>query len=377
MPPAQHKQLTRRQQRVHGTVRWGMGAGRAVELPVTVDRMIPPEADICEARLSVRRIGPRTEMQVAISCVLPDPDPKTHGPDVSLHLGWRPRDDGSVRVATWAATEPVSVPDHLSDVVVVDDTGTGGEIVVPARMMDVAGRPHALQGQRDAMLAPVADRVAEWLDQHPQPAPSEQDPDRMLTGGTVRRWRNAARWVRLTRQWEDSPPAGDGAVDIVAMLTAWAGQDQHLWEWQAHERHQVQGHRNDRWRNVAAWLATMAGRVVVDSTDLTKTRQRGELTDDDPVLPGAQQTRARARAQIVAPGELRATARATAGREGVPVVKVDSAWLSRTCPHCGRVGDADPRYAAAAVVTCPACGKSYDQDRSAARLMLERASMPS
>jgi transposase len=82
---------------------------------------------------------------------------------------------------------------------------------------------------------------------------------------------------------------------------------------------------------------------------------------------------ARARAALAAPGRLRQLVLAAAARRGVTTREMPARHLSRTCPQCGQVGDAHPRYAAAAVVT-GACGHTYDQDLAAARLMLTRAS---
>lgn len=291
---------------------------------------------------------------------------------VALHCGWRQRPDGSVRVGTWHAPEPLTVPAHLADVAVPYESGRWGEIIIPTGWIDIAGRPPAVQGQRDTALDSLRPQIASWLDQHPQPDPTDDDPDRQLTGGTVRQWRAPGRWAKLAMQWRDAPPAGDGAAEIVEMLEAWRRQDKHLWEWSAHERQQNTARRDDAWRKVGAWLGETAGVLVVDDSDLAALRRASDAADDDPTLPEVQQHKARARAALAAPGRLRQLATAAADRRGVTVRKVSAAGLSRTCPHCRYVGDANPRYAAAAVVVCPACTRSYDQDRSAAALMLTR-----
>lgn len=373
MPPAEHAQRSWSQRRLQGTVRWGMGRGRAVELPVTLHRMIPAEADICEAQLTVTRTGSQTRMQITVTVQTPDPEPVPDGrPSVAVHCGWRRRGDGSVRVACWVSSSPLPVPERLRDVVVSDADGRSGEIVVPTSWLDVAGRPASLRGIRDTNLAPVADKLATWLDDHPQPDPTDDDPERELTGARVRTWRATGRFAALTRRWAVVAPQGDGAEEILDMLRVWARQDLHLWDWEAHERQQIMLRRDDRWRSVARWLAEYAGRVVVDDTNLAVLRRRSDVADDDPVMTGERQQQARARAALAAPGELRACIQGAADRDGVAVAVVDAAFLTRTCPRCGHVGDADARYAASAVVACPSCGGRYDQDRSAATLMLVR-----
>jgi transposase len=112
---------------------------------------------------------------------------------------------------------------------------------------------------------------------------------------------------------------------------------------------------------------------VTDDSDLAALRRRGDDADEDPVLPGATREKARARAALSAPGRLRQMVVQAARRRGVQVREVAAEFLTRTCPACGVTSDAHPRYAASARVVCPACGHSYDQDFSAAELMLARA----
>jgi hypothetical protein len=227
----------------------------------------------------------------------------------------------------------------------------------------VAGRPAALQAQRDWELEPVRQQLAAWLDEQP---PDPVTPG--ITGGEVRQWRSAGQFAELARRWRQDVPTG--AANLAAQLEAWRVRDRHLWEWQANERHQIGGRRDDAWRRVAAWLATHAGQLVMDSMDLAVLRRREFTTD--PMLPGHLRRASRARAALASPGRLRDTIEAAARRRGVPVTHVDTAYLTRTCPSCRVAAEAHPRYAAAAVVTCPLCGHAYDQDRSAAALLLQR-----
>jgi hypothetical protein len=314
-----------------------------------------------------------------------------------MHVGWRQRPDGSVRVGVWSATAgldgapgpmttrvepktwarckaagggPVAPTRTVTEpFVVAHDGGRWGEVVLPASWLDTAGRPPAVRSRRDLDLAPVADKVASWLDGHPQPG---QDGRPGLTGADVRRWRSPARFAGLARRWHHQPPT-DGA-EVAALLWEWAGRDRHLWQYEASEREQLALRRDEAWRLVGAWLAGAAGVVRVDDSDLATLRRRPDVAEDDPALPGVAAARARARAQLSAPGGLRAAVVAAAERRGVPVVRVSAAFLTRTCPACGVVGAPDPRYAAAAVVQCPSCGVEYDQDRSAVGLMLRERS---
>lgn len=357
-----------------GEVAFSVGGGRLVTLPIRLHRMIPAAADVCEAQLTVRRVGGHSRIHLSVTVKVPDPPALALRAPVALHVGWRQRGDGSVRVGTWSAAEPLRVPaallheEHPDGVVTVDGDHRRGEVVLPARWLDLAGRPESLRSRRDVALEPVARKLAEWLDEHPQPATDDGRPG--LTGAEVRRWRSPGRFAALVLRWREDPPAG--GEELVTLLEAWRAQDRHLWEWEANERAQLTARRDDAWRRVGAWLAEAAGMLLVDDADLATLRRRGDVAEDDPVMPGEVAQSARARAALSAPGRLRQLATTAAIRRAVPVVEVETAYATRTCPHCGQVGDAHPRYAASAVVICPACSGSYDQDRSVAQLMLTK-----
>lgn len=375
MPPDEFDRMSRSEKRNvgrEGEVVLNVGGGKTVTLPVVVHRMMPADADIAEASVTVRKIADSWTATVNLTVKVDDPAPVEGRKPIALHLGWRQRGDGSVRVGTWHAPDPLPIPDHLREVAVPYESGRWGEIVLPAGLVDLAGRPPAVKSQRYRNMDEAKEMVAAWLDEHPQPDPSESDPDNMLTGARVRQWRSPGRLAALSRRWQETPPQGDGAQDVVDELCAWQEQDRHLWQWEDHERHQVNGRRDDAWRKISAWLSDHAGVLVVDDTDYQSLRRKRAIDDDDQAVPDVQAQRARARAHLAAPGELRMLAVLSAQRRGVTVREVSAAHLSRTCPACGHVGDAHPRYAAAAVVTCPACERSYDQDRSAAKLMLDR-----
>src|SRR5690606_27762432 len=97
------------QRLTEGVARMRIG-DELVTFPVVIHRPLPPEADVTEAQLVVRRIADQLEMYLCVTAELPEPPPPADGPVVAMHLGWRLRPDGSVRVATWAASEPVDVP---------------------------------------------------------------------------------------------------------------------------------------------------------------------------------------------------------------------------------------------------------------------------
>lgn len=381
VPAAEWAAMSRAEQRRagRGEAVLCIGGGRMITVPVQVHRMLPDDADIVEVQLTRRRTAGNWSLQVTVTVRLPDPPPVTEGPRVAVHVGWRSRPHGAVRVATWASSDPLPVPGHLADVVTADDAGSWGEIVVrpatsgPGRWMGIAERPGATRSARDVGFAPARAEVARWLDEHPQPDPRPEDPERLLTGARVRAWRAPGRLAALALRWRQDPPPG--AEVVMKTLEAWRRQDRQLWEWEAHERAQVANGRDDAWRRVGSWLASLAGLVLVDDANLAVLRQRDDATEDDPVLPGDAARAARARATLMAPGRLRQAVTEAAGRRGVPVQVVAAAGLSRTHAVCGRVGARDGRYAASVMVICTGCGQTYDQDRNATVLMLAAASV--
>lgn len=355
-------------------VQWCIGGGRMVTLPVQFHRPLPEGCEVLQAELVRTRIAEQTVMHLCLTIRIPDPTPPEDRPVIAVHTGWRTRDDGSVRVAAWRCDSVrLTVPDHLRDVIATHDTGHTGEIVLPARWLDGAGQTAALASQRSLSFDPIRDKIASWLDEHPQPATGGREP---LTGGNVRLWRSPNRLAALATRWRDTPPVGDGGVDIAATLEAWRKQDKHLWRWQDHGREQQIGRRNDGWRRAAAWLADNAGLIVVDDTPLAELRRRPDVADvdsPDPNVPNVVADRARERATIAAPGYLRAAVTTAAARRGVPTLTVDAGNLTRTHRACAHTADPDPRYAAAAVVVCPHCLRPYDQDHNATGLMIDRA----
>ena len=354
-----------------GHLRMYVGNSTHIQLPLVVHRMMPPDADVAMAQLTVSRIGHLVRMHLAVTIKIPDVAPVVGRPTVAVHTGWRQRDDGSLRVAVWSSPVALDIPDRLREFVIAYDSGRRGEIVVPAAMVNVASRPDALRSRRDLAMAPMIERLAGWLDAHPLTNPDGEE----LTGTTVRQWRSPGRFATLAIALREHPPADLDGQAVAAYTEAWRQQDKHLWSWESSERHQTHGRRDDMWRQVAAWLTDRAGLVLFEEVNLANLRRR-HPDDPDPALPEPAARLARARANLAAPGRLRQYLVNAAGRRGVAVRDVDAKYLTRTCPTCGVVGDADGRYARSAVVTCPACGCAYDQDHSAAKLMLTREYTP-
>jgi hypothetical protein len=338
-------------------------------LPVVVHRMMPDAADIAMVRVSRRRVAGGHRIHVTLTCKIPDPKPRTEGPVVSLHLGWRARPDRTIRVGVWASSEPLHVPASLLDVIQVRGDGTWGEILAPAQWRDSANQAESLRSIRDGHLDTMKEKIASWIEDRDAPVPI---PDRSgelveLTAAVVRKWRSPARLVNLGKWWGDGGlPVGIDSANLASELEAWRKQDKHLWEWESHGRASHIGRRHDAWRRVAAWMAGLAGMVAVDDANVASlARTPGAGNEDD-----AQARAARANRVIVAPGELRAAVRQAAVARGVAVSEHSAAGGTIIHYACGGENPRDERYAEKTTVWCSHCPGGYDQDHNAALHLL-------
>lgn len=359
-----------------GQARMSLGWGAGFTVPVQVHRMLPADADITGVQLVVRRRGGHRRVEVHVTAKVPAPEPATQRPVIALHLGWRHDTDepgaALVRVATWRASEPVTVPRPLTErtatgpAVMTQTSPSTGTVVLPP---DLGPRTHAHDQQRarrDRDLELIRARLATWLDVHGP----VQAGGREVGAGDVRRWRSPARVARLALVWRESPP--DGGDGVAAELEAWRARDRRAWEPEAHGRAGVVDARDNAYRRAAAWLASVAGELVLDDTSVAAVARRADPAAD-PQIPTAAEDAAAHSRTLAAPGRLRELARNATRQRGTPVTVVSHTGLTRTHARCGHTNPADSRYATSRVVTCDGCGQSYDQDASATMLMLAKA----
>ena len=114
--------------------------------------------------------------------------------------------------------------------------------------------------------------------------------------------------------------------------------------------------RREMYRVMAAKLVARGLPIGVENIDLTKF---AEVRDADNELSD----KARSQRFDVAPSEFLGSVRNCAEREGVPVVKVEPAYTSRTCTECGCLNEVggEVRW------KCSDCGAEHDRDENAAK----------
>lgn len=360
--PGKWAGLSRAQQRRRrlGLVVMCVGGGRRITLPVLVHRMLPADADITGARLVVRRVAGHRKIELHVTARVPDPAPGTGGPVAAVHMGWR-RDDerGSVRVATWRSTEPVTVPPGVADVVAAA-TPTSGEIVVTGGWHARIDAHDTIRSDRDTALDKLRAELVAWLTEHPQD-------DERLTPARVAMWQAPGRFARLALDWRETPPVDGDAM--AASLEAWRVSDRRLWESEAHGRAGALAARDDAYRRVTSWLTGLMSRVVVDDTSVAELARRPD-PQVEPDQPTPVERRAARQRALAAPGRLRELLVSAARTRGVEVATVGHTGTTRTHYTCGYLNPADGRYAASRLVACDGCGASYDQDASATMMML-------
>jgi hypothetical protein len=348
--------------RGRGWARMRIGSS-VVNIPIRAHRELPEGADVSGARLVARRTGSVTRASVQLTARVPDPAPRdpTGRPVFAVHLGWRREPDGSVRVATWRATMPVTVPrTGKLTAVLRQDTDRTGTVVLPPSWLSRLAHADKRRGLRDVKLNRIRDKLVAHLR-----AAAPQEADGWPTAGEVAKWRSPARFATLALRHRDHPPAG--REEIVAALEGWRRQDKKWWNAEAHGRRKVIGRRNDAYAEVAAWIVSLAGRVVLDDTVVSELARRSLPGPDAPIT--ALEETASSQRFAAAPGSLRERVRATCAREGVGCETVPCAGITRTHYRCGHVNPADHDYTHR-WVECLGCGRDYDQDRSATLVVL-------
>ncbi|MDR1791263.1 MAG: transposase [Propionibacteriaceae bacterium] len=340
-----------------------------VEAPVQAHRMLPADADIVGARLTVRRKGAKLRATINVTARVADADPVpiNDGPTVAFHWGWRKDDDGGITVAHWRASSPLAVPRDMRAFFKVEAGNTSGTICIPQRILAKDLLAQQQKADRDKAFNQMRDTLKEWLDAHgPVPDPtSRKDEEAQLTAQGIEIWRSAARLARLAHAWAEQPPL-KGSEPLVEQLAQWAHRDKITWSVSTGTASRALGFRDDIFKQVAAIIASQAGQVILDDSDIA------QLARQESDLPNAVTEPAAHRRTIAAPGTLRAAIKAACVRDGVAVKEHESAGLSRTCARCGWTNPADQRWLKP-TVTCDNCGRTYSPDENATETMLKAA----
>ena len=291
-----------------GVARLRVGAQpQHVQVPVVVHRMMPADADVADAQLTITREAGRHRTALSLTAKLPDPPVNTDRPVVLVRPRWASQ-DGSLVAAEWQASAPLSVPEGLASVVLTED-GLTGSIVVPG---SVEGRVHAaeeLRGVRDRTLDAMRPQLVAALRKAEEAGTAGADDPK---AADVARWRSPARFAALALRWREE----GRTTQIALQLERWRKLDRKRWEAETHMRRRALAHRKDTWRRAAAWLAESSSRVDAVKVEVAKLTRRAPI--GEPVTtPTEQSERARRQRQLTAPAELVGAIRAACAARGV------------------------------------------------------------
>jgi len=386
---------------VDGQLSLKIGADEWARWPIALHRPVPSDARITACRVQVRREGPGEQWEVLLTLDTHETRTRTDlghrgqrdecgDGRVAVDIGWRVIGD-EIRVACWR-----------------NSRGETGEIRLDATLIAQLRRPAEIRSARESLfnqaklalgwfIASLTDPPA-WLPRlhdllgtpagrHAQDSDDQGHIDaqgRVVKKDGATGWRSPDRLVRLCLGWREKRFAGDevicqllddwsaGPYDAAAHKwrghdESWRRRDKHLWHMEAAMREKAIARRNDLYRVIAAGLARTHGELVLESFNLNNVTRvpTVESCDDDEGSRSARSNR-----QLVAVSELRGSLIHALAARGGQTIEVDPAESTHECPVCHVVTEFD----AAASITweCSGCGHQWDQDHSAAWILLQR-----
>lgn len=325
--------------------------------PMVMHRPLPAGARVTWAKVMMRQRSPHpghdgrapwARWVVQFTVQVPDTAPRAvETPRVAaVDFGWRHRPDG-LRVAYV--------------------TGQGGEdreVVVPAdEVFDRLDKAESIRGFRDKGIDSVRTKVASVLADVTLPDDVAERVRSMFA------WRSPSRFVALQHalsrlDLSGTEPTHQAAIAaVIAELDAWRRRDLHLGQYEGGVRQGGLGHRREIYRRFAADLAERYDVIVLEDFDLRATAKKAKDEETETSTAGLRDQQRRA-----APYQLRQAIEQAAGRRGARVIKVSSAYSTRTCNACGKVCAGD--MAEAIEYRCEHCHTLWDQDANAARNLL-------
>lgn len=355
------------------------------EWPMSLHRPIPEGSRIKVATVSCRRRDCSSwDWRLLLTLEIPDgvaeharPIPRDGA--VALNLGWCKRPDGAVR-----AGYVLSADGHVDR-----------EVVVERSTIDRVESAEAIQSQRDKNLEKMRPDLVTWLRareadlppwlvertilaREPRPAPasdgahasqplhapqaSAASPRPRARVWHVAQWRSAARFRALAFAWRAQRFEGD--EEGYQLLEKWSYRDEHLDNYASGMRRGALLDRRERYRRLAAELATRYRTLVVDDFDLRTFQQSPAPEDDRVERPAAKRNQRHA-----AGSELRGALLNAFGPERTN--RESSVDVTRRCNDCGQVDILD-RAVATREHTCSSCGATWDQDKNACKNLIDR-----
>lgn len=342
------------------------------KFPMIWHRDFPEGAQIQWVKVNLRKEGPREVWSVDFTLRIPEIEASTAPGRVAFHVGWRQKDDGSFRVATYRAD------------------GVTHELALPLSIIEGIRFADSLRSVRDrefnvALATLVAflrglPEVPLWIRQRTVRR-SEATPSSAQAIAYLASWHSFERLASLCRAWTDNRFEGDAEVyealegrqdvfeTVVGIRTriqrgSWRRQDRHLWDYEAGQRNGALRRRKDFYRQFAARLASTYGTLIVPEIDHSILARR-------PSSPEGHHIEAAASNRFVASiSELSDAVSSAFASRGGTLVKVSGEHITQECHGCHTIEAWDSKNNLRH--ECTACGLSWDQDDNAVRLCEQR-----
>lgn len=308
------------------------------DVPFTMHRPLPPEAQIKWVHLIRRRIATKYEwrLQFVLSQARWEKTDRATDGTVGISMGWRKQPDGTLRVASYSGSD-----------------GEDGMLALPFRWLVGMGKVRDMQSYRDDLFNEHVTQLVMWL--------KEQQTKSWLHEATetIAQWHAIARLASLTLRWRENRVPGDEGM--FEMLEAWRKRDKHVYEYQENLRDQLYGQRNDLYRNFAAELRRKYKTARIMEIDRSKSQK----------LPSPEETPADKLIRANSRNACLSSLERFLKESMTKVTELDPKNLSRKCHNCGSLQEIQTD-----VHTCTECGESYERSENTARNLLGLASAP-
>jgi hypothetical protein len=328
---------------------------------------IPADADIKWAYLHRRKVGTKFIWFLRLSVSRDSWAKETADTGfAAVDLGWRKKDDGSIRVAAYKGSD-----------------GAEEELVIPKHAVARMEHVEYLQGVRDKLFNLHRDMLRDWIAANPGLVPEWFKKETE----TLYAWRSQRKLAKLVNAWAKARFEGDDDIfrhlngweeEITVLVKnrrgeqrydadglplarkqpkyfGWRLQNNHLYDWCEFERRKAINWRNTFYRT---WIAGMRKRyavAVIENTNYKRLQDKKKAEEAT-----AENRTARWQQKFAAVGTLNRYI-----KEGFRKFHaVQAAYTTQVCNACKKQDAFDA--AAELVRKCRHCGVTQDQDFRAA-----------
>lgn len=312
---------------------------------ITPERL-PEESRITYASLHRRIIAGREKWWLLLEAALPVKPPQaTPEKAVGIDVGYRVKEDGSMRVA-----------------VAVGSDGVVHELLLDAGYVGQYAKVFDLQSIRDDMYNEIRQKLRSFVEAN--------DTNKVLLPlailealAEMDEWYTPGRLCSLIRQWgraRGSTGVNETEQAIYDVMNHWQKREHHLWQYQENLRDQLQANRTYRYRVFAKQMRTLYGEIVVERLNLNELHDV-DRPEEDRKLP----KNIRSAARLACLSELLRFLRESGA--------VEHPAENTTRFHLGCNEIIEAEFAKHYVVHCTKCGVDFDQDVNAAKVLLAGA----